>query len=260
LETFRAVQGDLYCAPAHALAQRLAKLKFALVMPEGLLRELATWDGHLTAESVPGAVARVALEVLLQRFAGDIDRLDSPLPTGAESYITNLLPELLARLDELPEAVLRNALKGAVEVLEESCGSDPASWSWGALHAAELRHPLGVVKPLHGLLNRGPYPIGGDANTVRLAAFRSEGSGKSMPPSFSPITTGPNYRFVVDTGDWNRAWSIVSPGQSGHPASANYDDQIDLWRNVRYRPMVFGRKTAELAVKHRLVLSPGAPD
>jgi penicillin G amidase len=260
LETFRAVQGDLYCAPAHALAQRLAKLAFAFVMPEGLLRELATWDGHLTAESVPGAVARVALEVLLQRFAGDIDRLDSPLPTGAESYITNLLPELLARLDELPEEVLRNALKGAVEVLEESCGPDPASWSWGALHAAELRHPLGVVKPLHGLLNRGPYPSGGDANTVWLAAFRSEGFGKSVLPSFSPITTGPNYRFVVDTGDWNRAWSIVSPGQSGHPASANYDDQIDLWRNVRYRPMVFGRKTAELAVKHRLVLNPGAAD
>jgi penicillin amidase len=260
LETFRAIQGDLYCAPAHALAQRLAKLKFPFGMPEGLPWELATWDGHLTAESGPGAVSRVALEVLLQRFAGDVDRLDSPLPTGAESYLTNLLPKLLVRLDEMPEEVLRNALKGAVEVLEESCGPDPAGWSWGGLHAAELRHPLGVVKPLRGLLNRGPYPFGGDANTVRLAAFRSERSGKSGLPSFSPITTGPNYRFVVDTGDWNRAWSIVSPGQSGHPASANYDDQIDLWQNVRYRPMVFGREMAELASKHRLVLKPGTPN
>jgi penicillin amidase len=122
-----------------------------------------------------------------------------------------------------------------------------------------LRHPLGIVKPLRGLLNRGPYPFGGDANTVRLAAFRSERSGKSGLPSFSPITTGPNYRFVVDTGDWNRAWSIVSPGQSGHPASANYDDQVALWQNVRYRPMVFGRETAELAAKHRLILKPVPP-
>jgi penicillin amidase len=105
-------------------------------------------------------------------------------------------------------------------------------------------------------LNRGPYPFVGDANTVRLAAFRSERLGKSGVPSFSPITTGPNYRFVVDTGDWNRAWSIISPGQSGHPASANYDDQIELWQNVRYRPMVFGRETAELAVKHQLILRP----
>jgi len=259
LETFRAIQGDLYCAPAHALAEKLAKLKFPFRMPEGLSRELASWDGHLTAESRPGAVSRVALEVLLQRFAGGVDRIDSPLPTGAESYLTNLLPELLAKLDELSEKILRNALEGAVEVLEEACGLDPAGWSWGALHAAELRHPLGVVKPLRGLLNRGPYPFGGDANTVRLAAFRSGRSGDSGRPSFGPVTTGPNYRFVVDTGDWNRAWSVVSPGQSGHPASTNYDDQIDLWQNVHYRPMIFGHETAELASKHRLILRPGAP-
>ncbi|HEX8259362.1 MAG TPA: penicillin acylase family protein [Rubrobacteraceae bacterium] len=260
LETFRAIQGDLYCAPAHALAQRLAKLNPPPKTPEGLPQELAAWNGHLTAKSGPGAVCRVALEVLLQRFAGDVDRLDSALPTGAESYITNLLPKLLGQLDELPEEVLQNALKGAVEILEESCGPNPAGWSWGALHAAELRHPLGIVKPLRGLLNRGPYTLGGDANTVQLAAFRSEGFGKSGVPSFSPITTGPNYRFVVDTGDWNRAWSIVSPGQSGHLASTNYDDQVDLWQNVRYRPMVFGRRTAELAAKSRLILKPGAPN
>jgi acyl-homoserine lactone acylase PvdQ len=51
---------------------------------------------------------------------------------------------------------------------------------------------------------------------------------------------------------------MISPGQSGHPASANYDDQIPLWQNVRYRPMVFGRETAELAARHRLVLRPDA--
>jgi acyl-homoserine lactone acylase PvdQ len=51
---------------------------------------------------------------------------------------------------------------------------------------------------------------------------------------------------------------VISPGQSGHPASANYDDQIGLWHNVRYRPMVFGREMAELAAKHRLILKSGA--
>ena len=259
LETFRAIQGDLYCAPAHALAEKLAKLSSPSRASGRLSRELAAWDGHLVAESRPGAVSRVALEVLLQRVAGSVDRTNSPLPTGAESYLTNLIPGLLAKLDDLPEEVLRDALEGAVEVLEETCGTDPAGWSWGALHAAELRHPLGSVKPLRGLLNRGPYPFGGDANTVRLAAFRSGRSGESGQLSFGPVTTGPNYRFVVDTGDWNRGWSMVSPGQSGHPASKNYDDQIGLWQNVRYRPMVFGRKIAEFAAEHRLILKPGVP-
>ncbi|HZC19623.1 MAG TPA: penicillin acylase family protein, partial [Rubrobacteraceae bacterium] len=107
-------------------------------------------------------------------------------------------------------------------------------------------------------LNLGSYPAGGDANTVWLAAFRSVSSDGSGRPSFGPATTGPNYRFVVDTGDWRRAWSVVVPGQSGHPGSMNYNDQVGLWQKVRYRPMVFGYETAKLAARHRLVLEPGA--
>jgi penicillin amidase len=228
LETFREIQGDLYCAPTHALAGRLAQLDPPPAVPEGLPRELATWDGCLTAESRPGAVARNALEVLIHRSTARAPRIDSPLPTGAEAYFGNLVPQLMEKVDELPEEDLRRALEGVVAILVESRGPDPTSWSWGALHAAELRHPLGAVRALRGLLNRGPYPAGGDANTVRLAAFRSGNSDKSGLPSFGPVTTGPSYRFVVDTGDWERAWSVISPGQSGHPASANYDDQIPL--------------------------------
>jgi penicillin amidase len=258
LGTFREIQGDLYCAPAHALARRLSGLNPSPKTPDNLLRELATWNGDLTAESRPGALARVTLEILLQRAAGVLTRADSALPTGAESHLGRLVPELLGEPDTLPEEALREALGEAMEIFGESCGPDTRGWSWGALHVAHLRHPLGRVGALRGALNRGPYPAGGDANTVWLAAFGSGRSDASRRPLFSPVTTGPNYRFVVDTGDWNQAWSMVSPGQSGHPASANYDDQIGHWRNVRYRPMVFGRKIAELAAKHRLILKPGS--
>jgi penicillin amidase len=258
LETFREIQGDLYCAPAHALARRLAKLNSPPEKADRLLRELAEWDGNLTAESRPGAAARVALEVILRRATGAPAPTGSTLPTGVESHPTRLVPKLLNEPDGLPEGVLREAFEEAVQILGESCGSDPRGWSWGALHVVDLRNPLGRVGALRGALNRGPYPAGGDANTIRLAAFGSGRSDTSGRPFFGPVTTGPNYRFVVDTGDWEKAWSLVSPGQSGHPASPNYDDQIGLWRNVRYRPMVFGLKTAQLAAKHRLVLEPGA--
>jgi acyl-homoserine lactone acylase PvdQ len=49
---------------------------------------------------------------------------------------------------------------------------------------------------------------------------------------------------------------VLVPGQSGHPASPFYDDQIGLWQKVRYRPMVYGREMAEAAVKYRLTLEP----
>jgi penicillin amidase len=167
-----------------------------------------------------------------------------------ESYLVGLVPDLLENLRDLPEETLRGALEEAVAVLEESLGPDPEGWRWGALHATDLRHPLGVVGVLRAFLNRGPYPSGGDVYTVRVAGFSAGGS------SFGPVTTGPNYRFVVDTGDWDRGWSAIFPGQSGHPASPNYDDQIYLWHNVRYRPMIFSRKVAELSARHRLVLKP----
>ncbi|QIN79268.1 penicillin acylase family protein [Rubrobacter marinus] len=254
-ESFWEIQGDLYCEPAHALATRLARLA-----PRGeekvLLRELLTWDGHLTADSRPGAIARVALEHLIRRAAGDVNPSGYPVPNGIATYVGDLVPELVEGLDELPEGMLAGALEDAVSTLRETLGEDPGGWSWGALHAAELRHPLGAVRALRGLLNRGPFPIGGDANTVRHAAFGGGKSDEHGHPRFGPVARGPNYRFVVDTGDWDEAVSVVAPGQSGHPASPYYDDEIDLWLGVRYRPMVFGRKTAELAARHRLVLEP----
>ncbi len=251
LETFRGIQADLYSAPAHALARRLAGLGPPPGVPDDLWRELTTWDGRLLAESRPAAVARVTLEVLLRRMTRGLPRLGSPLPAGVESYLVGLVPNLLDNLDDLPEETLRGALEEAVEVLKESLGPDPEGWRWGALHTTDLRHPLGLVGVLRAFLNRGPYPSGGDVYTVWVAGFNTGGS------SFGPVTAGPNYRFVVDTGDWDRGWSVIFPGQSGHPASPNYDDQIGLWHNVRYRPMVFGRKTAELSARHRLVLKPG---
>lgn len=251
VEGFREIQADLHCAPAHALARRLSELAPPPGAPEELVRELAAWDGELSAGSRPGAVARVALEVLVRRAAGPALHSDSPIEADPNA----LVPGLLAKLDDLLEEDMRDALEEAAGILTEGCGPDPAGWRWGALHRFELRHPFGVVRALRPFLDRGPYPAGGDANTLRVAAFRSGGDER---PRFGPVTSGPNYRFVVDTGDWDQAWSALAPGQSGNPASPHYDDQVDLWLRVRYRPMVFGRKAAGLAARRRLVLEPRA--
>ena len=256
LESFREIQGDLYCEPAHALARELSRLAPSRESGKEIMRELASWDGRLTADSRPGAVARVAFEHLIRRAAGDVNPLGYPVPNGVATYFGELVPGLMEGLDRLPQRVLASTLEDAVSTLSDTLGSNPEGWSWGALHAAELRHPLGVVRVLRSLLNRGPFPIGGDANTVRHAAFGQGKSDDRGHPRFGPVARGPNYRFVVDTGDWDNAWSVVAPGQSGHPASPHYDDELNLWLDIRYRPMVYGRRSAEIAARHRLVLRP----
>jgi penicillin amidase len=257
LESFRAIQGDLYCEPAHAVARALSRL----APPRGckeITKELAHWDGHLTADSRPGAIARVALEHLLRRATNGMgtDLSDSSVSNGVATYLGDLVPKVIEGLRGRPDRELADALEDSVSTLEHALGKDPAGWSWGALHVAQFRHPLGVVGILRSFLNRGPLPLGGDANTVRHAAFGQGKSDERGHPRFGPVARGPNYRFVVDTGNWDDSWSVVAPGQSGHPASPYYDDELALWLEVRYRPMVYGRETAELAARHRLILEP----
>ena len=45
-------------------------------------------------------------------------------------------------------------------------------------------------------------------------------------------------------------------GQSGHPFSGHYDDQIDLWLNGQYLPMRSSRAAVEEAAVDHLVLQP----
>ncbi len=184
------------------------------------------------------------------------DLSDSSVSNGVATYLGDLVPKVIEGLRGRPDRELADALEDSVSTLEHALGKDPAGWSWGALHVAQFRHPLGVVGILRSFLNRGPLPLGGDANTVRHAAFGQGKSDERGHPRFGPVARGPNYRFVVDTGNWDDSWSVVAPGQSGHPASPYYDDELALWLEVRYRPMVYGRETAELAARHRLILEP----
>ena len=252
--SFREMQADLYCAPAHAVARKLGGLSPRNDVPPRVLEELAGWDGRLTADSRPGAVARMVLEGLLREEASAVPELDLPAtgrPEATDLRYKKLTPSLVRFLDDLPEAPLREALHTALSRLEDTLGTDPETWSWGALHAAEFRHPLGRSWPLRGVLTRGPFPVGGDSNTLLCTGFRS---GRE---SFGPASTVPNYRFVADTGSWEDSLSVLVPGQSGNPASPNYDDQIPPWRDVRYKPLVFGREMAEYAATDRLRLTPG---
>jgi len=97
---------------------------------------------------------------------------------------------------------------------------------WGRAHRTIMEHPLGAV----GLLNRifgfnvGPFSNGGDTYTVDVAV-----SGGRRPPFASDY--GPSLRHVVDFGDVDGAGGFILPtGQSGHPMSGHYRDQMPRWR------------------------------
>lgn len=51
--------------------------------------------------------------------------------------------------------------------------------------------------------------------------------------------------------------SLLTPGQSGHPGSPHYDDQVDDWFTGTYHPMLYAREDVEREARHRLQLVGG---
>jgi penicillin amidase len=62
--------------------------------------------------------------------------------------------------------------------------------------------------------------------------------------------------MIVDLSDFSNSVAIHTTGQSGHPYSKHYDDMIELWRNIKYYPMLWTREEVEAAAVDKLILEP----
>ncbi|MGE0420163.1 MAG: penicillin acylase family protein, partial [Acetobacteraceae bacterium] len=58
-------------------------------------------------------------------------------------------------------------------------------------------------------------------------------------------------------GDWDESRVINTPGQSGDPTSAHYDDMAPLWARGEYVPKLFTRPAVDAAAALRIELHPG---
>jgi penicillin amidase len=110
---------------------------------------------------------------------------------------------------------------------------------------------LGVLPGIGSLANRGPFDVPGDPETVwQTSSFNNPANAHSL--------VGPSHRHVVDLGNIDASVAVVCGGQSGHPASPHYADQVALWREGRMRPAPFTRAAIERQCRYRQRLHPGA--
>ncbi len=128
-------------------------------------------------------------------------------------------------------------------------GNATRKWAWGRIHQIRFSHLMGSVFILRPLLNRGPYPIEGDATTPLQT------TGDLGTPS-SLVQVAPAYRNVMEIGNWDTMQSVVITGQSGHPMSRHYNDQIGMWREGEYHPMPFSAQAVSENTVYTLYLEP----
>jgi penicillin amidase len=101
---------------------------------------------------------------------------------------------------------------------------------------------------LKPIFNRGPFPTGGNWNTVNSGAYYAD-----KPYA---MTLGPAYRIIADPADWDASLSIIPSGQSGQPFNPHYDDQIQQWLAVEYHTLPFSLEAIESAAVNVLKLNP----
>lgn len=271
---FAAMQRDTYSAQAQRLVRHLLPIQPTNTREAKALEILRGWDYHVTTDSVAAALYETirvyALHAMFDRRLGELADAYvgiDPTPLGdIGPYHDRSTVRLLEILDDkrgssvwlrdpetgIPQPaseILHRALRIALRDMAAHLGSDIETWTWGRLNHIHFTHPLGTVKPLHLLFNRGPYPMPGDQDTLLRA------QGKLAFP-FEPVAVVDALRFIADLNDWDRCQIIVPGGQSGHVISPNYADQIPVWRNGLMLTLPFSRPAVERSARERLVLSP----
>ena len=226
---------------------------------------LGSWDGAMETDSAAATVFEFLLAALCRRLA----RAKAPrsadfvlgrgftgiVPNGvmAVRRVSHLVEMLRQRPvgwfegswdDEIAAAAL-----DALEEIRRRCGDDPGGWSWGCLHGLVLEHPVGEKKILAPVFNRGPFPIGGDTNTILQSAVNPLDLD-------APSWIIPSLRMVIDVGEWDEARFVLPGGQSGNPLSVHYDDQLPYWLRGEGLRMAWSDDAVDRAVVSTLRLAP----
>jgi penicillin amidase len=266
-EDFRALHTDFFSLPGREFVAALEGLEST--DPEaGLgLQLLRKWDGQLTPDSVGGTMYQVARYRLVRNLLepGLGAELASqvmgqgfhPVLLSASEFYGHDTTTILRLLQDPNswwigkaggrEALITRSLREAVSWLRTELGDDPAGWRWGRIHRVTFDHALALQKPLDQVFNLGPFPIGGDTDTVCQTA---------MAPAdpYDNTEWAPSFRQIVDMGDLSRSLVMVPPGQSGQLGSPHYGDLAPLWLRGEYQTMLWTREQVEQEGKGKLTL------
>ena len=158
-------------------------------------------------------------------------------------------PEGVLVAGETWDGVTAGAFREAVATLAKLAGPDPSAWQWGELHRMKLDHPLANVKPLDRIFGSPDMPIGGDTDSPLQTAL--------VPHvNYRADAWAPSWRHIVDFADVKQARSVFPGGQSGHPGSPHYLDQLPLWYRGELRVHRLDRSDIEAHLEGKLTLVP----
>lgn len=268
------MQLDTHSTFAEALSPWITLLNSEDAWEKAAITALRRWNYRMESDSSAALVFHYTVIELMEMVFGDklgpaklgyFGVGDNPLFL-ANGFLWRAEARLLELLNEheqsywyveaetgrqrTREELLQEALTSAVSKIRAAVGDSMRRWDWGRTHQIRYVHPLGSARLLKNTFNRGPLPLGGDATTLNFARHIPQ-----IPLGLVQVAA--SYRQIFEVGSWDRAQSVTNVGQSGHPLSDLYDDQIRMWQEGVYHAMPWSEEAVEAATVYRLRLEPG---
>lgn len=262
---------------AHPLAERLVPIMLRVPIEDPFVAEavdmLEDWQAEGYPNDVDSAGAaffNVVVAALMQStFADELPPEAGPTASSRWMQVTmNLLADPQNEwwddtntrnvTEERDETLLR-AIETARAQLTNTLDKDPEAWNWGDLHQLRLTHailtPDVLPGPLAQFLNPAPFGVAGSSESVNATAgdYQTDENGRFT----FYVTSGPSMRMVVDLSDLDASTWVNATGNSGHPSSGDYANQIGAWTAGRTYPWAYSPEAVEEAAEHTLTLTPG---
>jgi penicillin amidase len=219
---------------------------------DAVARDLGTWDGRLEAGSREAALVTAAFRALGERTIGpkvkglpNADRLTRRI-AAVQVLVRERPPTFLPKGDADWDATFLAAWQEGERRLITQLGADRAQWRYGRTNVMAVRHLLSRAVPGIGAL-LDPAP-------------REMGSGMASPNVLQVLPSGevegPSMRFIANLADPDDTRLTNFMGQSGHPASPHYADQLEPWARVEPIKLPMSEEAVARATVHTLTLKP----
>lgn len=252
-EDFVRMQQDVLSLRAVECVPRLLRVleKYETQARAMAVQSLRSWNLRMEVDSIGATLfeaffANWSRVVARRRFSEEMVELMAGAIGGLAA---DLLNEDCAGWfeDGARDAAVLEAFEATIEELSSRLGNDLSLWTWGNVHRINLKHVLSGRGDLGKLLNRGGHPVSGNGVTVCNTGY-DPNWGAAM---------GANYRLIADLSDSPPGLRAVdAQGQSGHPGSVNYCDQLSHWMSAHYHYLPLDRREASLMCRSKLTLDP----
>jgi len=244
----QSLQRDTLSPAAGRVAAVLAgRMRDLPAPPPRLLAALTGWDGDYAADSQGPVAFELLLYHLVPAFAGVESADELPYATGSWNYLSG---PFIDDFEALPRQAADRLLSQAATKAERELGSFP---TWGDMHRLRVAHALGAVPVLGRFFVLEDFPVGGSRETPMKTAH-------GLVNTRHHATYGQQSRHVSDLSDLDANWFLLFGGQDGWLGSANFADQIPLWRDGRMIRMPLRSETVARDFPDAVVLDPEATD